>query len=311
MLRLGILGFLWIGTLLASAPAQPVVVVSHPMLEDWVKLLAGDTVQVRCLVPRETDGHTFQPNPKDVKEVLAADSVIGFDPLLEPWLKRIVESNNLNTKVLWLAKPWITDQGGQLSCCPEDEGGGKHTLLRTREPVDPHVWTDPELVEAMGKVLHARLGALTTQDRMAELDHRWAAFREMTRTVDAEVRRSLARIPEARRGIVTHHGNLGRFASRYGLRVEGVLLRSASTEAADPSAREMARFIALARDRRVALVVSDKGQRAPSAETLAREAGLPPPLALRVDNLEAEGPAATWAGMMREAGRALGEALAR
>ena len=309
MIRLTLLAWLGMSTLFAS-PARPLVVVSHPMIEDWVQLLAGSTVEVRCLLPRETDGHTFQPNPGDIRDLIGADIVIGFDPLLEPWLNQAKKSNQLNDKFLWLAKPWISDLGSELTCCPQDSGS-KHTLLRTREPVDPHVWMDPDLVREMGKVLHDRLKAGAPTERAADLDARWQAFQEMTRQVDEAVRASLAAVPADRRRLVTHHGNLGRFATRYGLRVEGVLLRSASTEAADPSAREMTRLIALARERGVALVVTDKGQRAPSAETLAREAGLPAPLALRVDNLERRGPAASWAGMMRETGKALGEALSR
>ena len=287
------------------------VAVSHPIIEDWVRLLAGDSVQLRCLTPRESDPHAFQPNPGQIKDLLEADWIIGFDPLLEPWLSAAIKSNKLNNKTLWIGKSWISDLGGELACCPTDSQQGKHTLLRTREPVDPHVWTDPTLVAAMGKILHAQLLNLTPKAREKELQLRLETFLKMTREVDADILGYLKSIPQDQRGIITHHANLGRFANRYGLRIEGVLLRSSSTEAADPSAREMARYITLARDKKVRLVVIDKGQRAPSAETLAREANLPAPLALRVDTLATEGNASTWAGMMRETGQTLGEALAR
>lgn len=287
------------------------VVVSHPIIEDWVKLLAGDTVHLRCLTPRESDPHAFQPNPGQIKDLLAADWVVGFDPLLEPWLRAAVDSNKLTNKTLWIGKSWISDLGGELACCPTDAQQGKHTLLRAREPVDPHVWTDPTLVAAMGKILHAQLLTLIPKAREKELQSRLEAFLEMTRKVDTDIHSWLKPIPADQRSIITHHGNLGRFAQRYGLRIEGVLLRSSSTEAADPSAREMARYIALARDKKVRLVVIDQGQRAPSAETLTREANLPAPLPIRIDTLANQGKASTWEGMMQEVGQALGTALAR
>ena len=296
---------------LSSPAKEPIQVeTSQPVIEEWVSRLAAGGAKVSSLTTRASDLHVFEPSPQTVKRLMEADAIIGMDPLLEPWLVRLVNSNQLNNKVLWIGKPWISDQGNTLTCCPED-GGGKHALLRRQRPVDPHVWTDPILVREMLLATHDWLSprlppaeALRRQSALEELLGEAAA-------VDRELRELIGRVPEPRRGLITHHANLGRFAERYGLRIEGVILSSATTEAADPSARDMARLVASARSGRARLVVVDKGQRAPAAEVLAKEAGLPPPLPLRVDNLEAEGAGATWAGMMREAGRRLSEELAR
>jgi zinc/manganese transport system substrate-binding protein len=287
------------------------VVCSSPISASWARDLAHPGVKVSSLMSPGTDPHAFQPTPGHVKRLMEADLIVGFDPLLEPWLGQIISSNQLNNRVLWIGKPWISDQGDHLACCPSDTSGAKHTLLRRQEGVDPHVWTDPELVATMGRSLHAALLKLPSSRQAEGGEARLRAFVEMTKGVDAEMRRLLEGLPAERRGILTHHDNLGRIASRYGLRVEGVILRAATTEAADPSAREMVRFAELAKRRAVRAIVIDKGQRAPAAETIAREAGLPPPVAIRLDTLAAEGEASTWAGMMRESARALAEALSR
>jgi len=287
------------------------VVCSSSIPADWSRGIAHRTTEVTSLMAPGTDPHAFQPTPGHVKQLLRADLIVGFDPLLEPWLQQIIDSNKLQSKVLWIGKPWISDKGGHLACCPSEGSGAKHTLLRRQEGVDPHVWTDPELVEAMGRSLHAALlktaGSLQSEGGEARL----AAFVATARAVDADLRAILGAVPESRRGVLTHHDNLGRLAGRYGLRIEGVILRAATTEAADPSAREMVRFAELARQRAVRAIVVDRGVRATAAETIAREAGLPPPVALRIDTLAAEGEAATWAGMMRESARTLAEALAQ
>lgn len=286
------------------------VVASQPILESWIRGLAGESAGVGSLTPREADLHVFEPSPQTVRRLLEAEAIIGIDPLLEPWLDRLIKSNKLEDKVLWIGKPWISDQGNTLACCPE-EGGGKHALLRRPQPVDPHIWTDPELVRQMLVHLHAwlepRLGTEGAASRRAAL----ASLLAEAEAVDRELRERLGRLAPERRGLITHHANLGRFAGRYDLRIEGVILASATTEAADPSAREMARLIATARAGKARLIVVDKGQRAAAADVLAKEAGLPPPLPIRIDNLEREGPGATWAGMMREAGRRLAEGLER
>ncbi len=308
----------WLTPLLAGLAAclearvgEPMrIAASQPFLEEWTGRLAQGDAVVTSLAPREADLHVFEPSPQTVRRLLEADAIVGFDPLLEPWLAQLVKSNNLEVKVLWIGKPWISDQGDSLACCPH-EGSAKHTLLRRPKPVDPHVWTDPQLVQEMVSAIHAwldgRLGADGAKRRQAAL----AALLREAADVDRDIRGRLAELPADRRGLITHHANLGRFAERYGLRIEGVVLGSATTEAADPSARDMARLIALAKSGKVRVVVVDKGQRATAAEVLASEAGLPPPLPLRVDNLEREGPGSTWAGMMREAGARLAEALRR
>jgi zinc/manganese transport system substrate-binding protein len=287
------------------------VVCTSSIPADWARNVAHPSAEVSRLMTPGTDPHAFQPTPGHVKRLLGADLIVGFDPLLEPWLQQIVLSNKLQSKVLWIGKPWISDRGDHLACCPEDTSGAKHALLRRREPVDPHVWTDPELVAAMARALHAGLLALPASRQAEGGEARLTAFLAEVAAVDAELGKLLRAIPEERRGVLTHHDNLGRIAGRYGLRVEGVILKASTSEAADPSAREMVRLVELARRRSVRAIVVDRGQRAPAAETIAREAGLPPPVALRLDTLAAAGEGATWAGMMRESARALAEALSR
>ncbi len=287
------------------------VVCASAIPADWSWAIAHPSAEVTSLMAPGTDPHAFQPTPGHVKRLLQADLIVGFDPLLEPWLQQIIKSNKLETKVLWMGKPWISDKGDHLACCPSESTGAKHTLLRRQEGVDPHVWTDPELVEAMGRSLHAALLRTPGSRQSEQGEARLAAFATKARAVDADVRAILGAVPEERRGLLTNHDNLGRIARRYGLRIEGVILKASTTEAADPSAREMVRFAELARRRSVRAIVVDRGQRATAAETIAREAGLPPPVALRIDTLAAAGEAATWAGMMRESARTLAEALSR
>ncbi len=310
MRRLAALLILLLGGLDLRAAESLRVATSQPFLESWAKAIAGNQAQVESLTPREADLHVFEPSPQTVRRLLEADAILAMDPLLEPWLARLVESNKLEGKVLWIGRSWISDQGNSLACCPE-EGGGKHALLRRPQPVDPHIWTDPQIVREMLVKLRAwldsRLGETGAGSRREAADGLIAE----AEAVDRELRERFGKLPPEQRGLITHHANLGRFAARYGLRIEGVILASATTEASDPSAREMARLIARARGGKARVVVIDKGQRAAAAEVLATEAGLPPPLPLRIDNLEREGPGSTWAGMMREMGTRLAEALAR
>lgn len=289
---------------------QTVVTASFSLPGDWARVLLGETVQLHVLAGPNTDLHAYQASPADTRKLLASDLIIGIDPSLEPWLEEITSSNNLSGKVLWLGKPWLSERPG----APKKTYSHRHSgdcnhgeCLHGDE--DPHLWMDPLIVEAMVGALAQRCAQLPGMDQRA-LTKRRADYTEAVRSLDKDIADALARIPAERRIIVTHHGNLGRFADRYGIRIAGVILRSSSTEAADPSARALAELIRVGRERGVAAVIRDRGQRAPAADTLARATGLPPPVELSVDSLDAPGtPSDSWLGMMRENTRLLTEAL--
>lgn len=307
MRRLFLLGALLLAAWPTTQAAQPVVACSFSIPADWTRVILGESAAIHTLAGPNTDLHAYQPNPADVRKLISADLIVGIDPSLEPWLNEIIVSNKLNDKVLWLGNPWLKDLGHSAHTCNDPDHKGHADTGQA--DVDPHLWMDPSLVEAMVNALSARCRRLTGVNQ-ASIEGRRAAYVTSIQALDQELRARFEKLPADRRTLVTHHGNLGRFAERYKLRVAGVILRSSSTEAADPSAHGLAELTRLCREAKVRVVVRDRGQRAPAAETLAREAGLQQPLELSVDSLDAPGtPAGTWLGMMRENGRRLEGAL--
>lgn len=290
--------------------ASPVVTCSSTILADWAQVLAGDQAAVQTLAGANTDLHAYQPSPLDVRKLIQSDIIVGIDPSLEPWLEQLVKSNNLTGKVLWIGAPWISHSGKVAHIC-DDPTHDHGTAPASEAQTDPHLWMDPALVQAMVSALSVRLEGLPGVDA-ASIRARRAGYLREVRALDASIRETFDAIPAGRRVIVTHHGNLARFADRYDIRIAGVILRSSSTEAADPSARTLAELVRRSREAGVRAVVRDRGQRAPAASALAREAGLPEPLELSVDSLDTPGsPSGTWLGLMRENTRRLAEAMSR
>lgn len=284
----------------------PKVTCSFSIPADWARTLVEDGADVRSLAGPNTELHAFQPSPADVRKLTDADLIIGIDPGLEPWLDQLVKSNKLNDKVLWLGYTWVSGAG--KGPCPCHDPNHIHT----GEASDPHVWMDAALVQQMVNTLADRLGRLKglSDENRALLEQRRIAYLEAIRQVDAEATGLFNAIPKEKRLIVTHHGNLGRFAKRYGIELAGVVLQSPTTEAADPSARDLARLAEIVRTRNVRVLVSDRGQRAPAAFALARETGLQPPLELNIDSLDHPGaPAEDWIGMLRWNARRLAWAM--
>lgn len=305
-----ICGLLAGGATLLGEP--PKVVCSFSIPADWARTLAGSDVSVVALAGPNTDLHSYQPSPADVHQLTQADLIVGIDPAVEPWLQQIVKSNNLTDKVLWIGITWVSDAG--TPPCPCGDPKHVHSQPAKLAGDDPHVWMDTSLVEKMVGLLGARMSQLPGLSKTAigRLETRQAAYVQAIRQVDREAADLFGAIPRERRLIVTHHGNLGRFAKRYGIEVVGVVLQASTTEAADPSARSLAKLAEIVRARNVRVLVHDRGQRAPAAFALARETGLEPPLELSIDSLDRPGmPAGDWVGMLRENARSLAEAMNR
>ena len=86
--------------------------------------------------------------------------------------------------------------------------------------VDPHYWlTAPNASRLVENVRDALSAA--RPDLADGFTARAAAYVARLQTADVEIRRLMAEIPAARRGIVTNHDALGYFVDEYGLRFVG------------------------------------------------------------------------------------------
>ena len=293
------------GTLAAFA-APISVTASFTIPADVAAGVGGEHVRVRSLTPPNADFHAMQTTPAQVRALAEADLVVAIHPQVETWVADLEQAGTLKRPVLYLAKGLIPE------AAPARRKHTRHAPGCTcgAHGEDAHVWSNPDNVAAMGRALAERLAALDPRNAAA---HRasGAAYAERMKALAADIERELAAIPEERRKIFSQHNNLSHFAQRFRFTVAGTLLQSASSEASDPSAKTMARIVADIRAAKVPAVFADNTLSDAPLATVAREAGLPPPVKLYTDALDKPGtPAASYEGMMRENARRIAAALA-
>ncbi|MDR2845281.1 MAG: zinc ABC transporter substrate-binding protein [Puniceicoccales bacterium] len=281
---------------LQAAPLR--VVTSFSIPADWVRELGGAHVEVVSLAPFGADPHAYQPTPADMRKLNAADLIVGIAPDFETWFTALVGTDALRKKTVYLA-PVPSQKTAQ--------GNGTDGTDAALEG-DPHVWMDPLLVATMTGTLAGRLAQADPPNATAYAAAA-ARYTAALRELDAWARETLASVPSERRVLLTHHDNLRRLAARYQLRFAAAVLGSTSTEAPDPSARQLSGFIRLAKRTRVP-VFYDNTASGSLVETVTREAALPPPVRLYTDALMAPAhPASTYLGMYRENIRLIAAAL--
>ncbi|MBR1287523.1 metal ABC transporter substrate-binding protein [Bradyrhizobium sp. AUGA SZCCT0177] len=271
----------------AGAQERLKIVASFSILGDFVRNVGGTSVSVTTLVGADGDAHVYSPTPADAKKIADAKLIFVNGLGFEGWLPRLLKSAGSKVTV-------VTATAGIAP-------------LKLGSDADPHAWQS---------VANAKIYVGNISDALAAADPASAqgfranaeAYLAKLDALDREAREAVAKIPQARRKVISTHGAFGYFAAAYG--VEFIAPVGVSTES-EPSARDIAGIITQIRAAKIPAVflenVSDPRLiRRISAETGARIGGT-----LYSDSLTAEkGDAPTYIDMVRHNIKALTSALA-
>ena len=263
------------------------VVASFSILGDFVKNVGGDRIDVTTLVGPNGDVHVYDPAPSDARKIAGAKLLVINGLGLEGWLPRLLQSS-----------------GGRAPIMTATKGIAP---LKVGSDADPHAWQS---------VANAKIYVTNISDALVAADPADAeVFRANARdyltkldALDREVREAVAKIPAARRKVISTHDAFGYFAAAYG--IEFVAPLGVSTES-EASARDIAGIITEIKRQKIPAVflenISDPRLiRRISAETGARVGGT-----LYSDSLTGEkGDAHTYIELVRHNIKALTGALA-
>jgi ABC-type Zn uptake system ZnuABC Zn-binding protein ZnuA len=168
-----------------------------------------------------------------------------------------------------------------------DVGAGLATLRDSEGERDPHWWHDPtNVMRAVTRIRNALVAAVPVAARAVE--RRAARYLAALRRLDATIEACFARLPRARRKLVTDHDSLGYFAARYDIEVVGAAI-PARTSIAQPSAGELAELVATIEREDVRAVFPEQAADTQVAETLARATGTTAAYELYGDTLGSAG----------------------
>jgi ABC-type Zn uptake system ZnuABC Zn-binding protein ZnuA len=217
------------------------VVATFSILADLVMNVGQELIDLRVLVGRGSDTHTFRPSPTAGVALEEADLVfesgLGFEA---GWFDALFTATA--SRAVRVA---VTDGITPLRV-RGDDGAPPPTAsppaVQVEGEPDPHVWHDVTLAIHMTRRI---------RDALAQTDPgNAAAYRANAETFVRElealhrwVEDRVASLAPERRTLVTSHEVFGYFAARYGFELVGSTLGTASTEATDPSAADVARLI--------------------------------------------------------------------
>ncbi len=251
----------------AAPPAQTPellnVVVTIPVLKDFVEQVGKPYVRVTSLLNGYENEHTYSPKPSDLLAVRKARLLFEVGIGLEVWVASLVKNAGspslrvvTTTKGIALIRDHqshdSTRQGGT-----EEEAGG-----------NPHVWLDPECAATMMRHITESLIAV---DPLHATEYRknQAAYLKRLDQLRTELMERIAHLADRR--FVAHHAAWPYFARRFGFQVVGTIQAQSGAE---PSAHQLQHLVSTIKNERIKVVVSEiqLSQRIP--ELLAKESGV-------------------------------------
>jgi zinc/manganese transport system substrate-binding protein len=217
----------------AADAAKVKVVATISIIRDWVHQVGGDDVSLTTLVGPDGDPHEYEPVPADSMKLSGAAVIFENGFGLETWLPKLCDSAQTNA-----ARVVITN-GIEARHVPESEGESPNGKEDDR---DPHVWQNVK--NAITCVDNIRDALVKADPAHADgYKARATAYEKQLGDLDLYIAAKIDSIPATRRKLVTSHDAFGYFAQRYGVEVPRSALESVTTEAADPSARQLAEVV--------------------------------------------------------------------
>ncbi len=274
----------------AQAPGKLPVVATFSILADFARNVGGDRIAVIALVGPNGDTHVYQPKPADAKELGDARLILENGLGLEGWIDRLIKASGTKAPVI-VATNGISPQ-------PMREEG--------RIAQDPHAWQS--IANAKIYVANIR-DALIAADPGGASVYRANAENYLGKldALEKDVTAAIAKIPPARRQIITTHDAFGYFGTAYGFRFiapEGV---STETEA---SARDVAKIIRQIKAENIPAVFLENVTDPRLVRSIAAESGAKIGGTLYSDALSSpDGPAGSYIEMMRNNIKQLSAAL--
>lgn len=237
------------------------VVATFSILEDWLRQIGGEAIDLSSIVPAGGDAHGFDPSPDQVARLADANLIFEIGLGFETWLDDMVAASGTT------ARRVAVSEGVAVRALSEGEDHD-----HAHGDIDPHIWGNVQNAIIACRTITAALGEGDLDMRAAFLQGRDAYVGQLS-ALDTWVKGQIAAVPADQRRIVTSHDALGYYTDAYGIEIVGTIL-GLSTEEAEPSARQVADLIDQIGAAHVKAIFPENVENPQLLESIAAEAGV-------------------------------------
>ena len=174
------------------------------------------------------DPHLYKASEGDVSKLTGADVVFYSGLHLEGKLVDVFERMGQTGNTIALAE--VLDKNGLISSASFASN------------YDPHIWFNIEYWKQIATYLTEQLSRLDP-DNTAYFERNREVYLQKLSELEAEVRQTIATLPEDKRVLITAHDAFNYFGKEYGFEVVGLQGLSTATEAGVQDVQNLAKLI--------------------------------------------------------------------
>lgn len=229
------------------------IVASFYPLSHIAKAIGGNLVEVQNLVPSGVEPHDFEPSSRDLVEIGNADAFLYNGAGLESWIKKWSDGISVKPEHVINMEESLKTRGAKLY--------SKDGIT------DPHFWLDPQIMKNEVSIVRDMLTDIdpSHKDLFTENAKRYTSSLGL---LDEHFRAGLSSC--VLRDVVVLHEAFNYLAGRYGFNVTSI---EGISPDEDPSPKELARIVNLAREKGVKHIFFETVASPKFSELIAREIG--------------------------------------
>ena len=304
--------FLCCATLLCAACAPSALASEAPLsivctifpASDCARQLAGDTAQVRLLLPPGSESHSYEPSPRDIIDIQQADLFLYAGGESDHWVEEILASMGENAPRTFRLTDCVTLLAEETSASMEQEA---HEHGQEEAEMDEHVWTSPKNAMLIVQQLCATLCDIAPQNTQA-YEGALSTYLADLKELDAAFEETVA---NGKRDLIVFGDRFPfrYFAHDYHLRYDAAF--PGCSEDSEPSVRTVISLVDTIRAEQIPVIFYIEFSSRKTADVLAEETGAKELLFHSCHNVSAEelDAGATYLSLMWNNVAALKEAL--
>jgi zinc transport system substrate-binding protein len=225
----------------------------------FVEQIGGDLVDVLCMLPEGGLPHIYEPTAQQMKQLSQADLYVRIKVDFEnAWWEKMVSANP--TMHVVDSTEGVESLEGHAHKHHEQEAD--HQKHRGR---DPHIWLSPRMVKIQAENIYQGLIAVDLEHKDTYTANKEAFLSTLDR-LDADIRARLANLKT--RKFMIFHPAWSYFAREYDLEQIPIEI-----EGKEPSAREMAELMKIAKKESVSAIFVQPQTSRRSAGIIAKQIG--------------------------------------
>ncbi|MDP1783846.1 MAG: zinc ABC transporter substrate-binding protein [Sulfuricurvum sp.] len=228
---------------------KPIVAVSTFPLYEASRAVAGETLEIRPIVPFGSDAHMFSPNPVQIAEISGAALFLYNGAGFETWAQSLKNTLPQTTKVI--------DMSAHVTLLKDKDHGG----------YDPHYWLNIDNMIKMTQTIEHEFSALFPNN--ARIYHQNALlYVAKLQNLKSDYQAGLQECKN--RTLISNHNAFGYLA--YANRLQNVSVIGLSSDE-QPSANTIAQVATLIKNHGIKTIFFEELVNDNISQTLAKETG--------------------------------------